>query len=78
MPRKRQKPIKYRTINDLPEKISAAMVQNSYLGYTAQYIRANVENGTLKGTFIGRTCYMTKAQFIENFGYQQSDKPKTA
>jgi hypothetical protein len=72
MPRKRQKPIKFRSINDFPEKISAAMIQNSYLGFTAQYIRASVKSGKLKGVFVGNHCYMTRAQFIENFGGQLS------
>lgn len=73
MPRKRQHPVKYKTIDDLPySKISAKMIQNSYIGYSAQYIRANVLKGKLKGTFVGRTCYMTKDQFIENFGQGQS------
>jgi hypothetical protein len=72
MPRPRKKPVQYKTIKDFPEKIAAYMIERSFLGFKAQTVRYKVETGEWKGIIIGRNTYMTKAQFVENFGGQIS------
>lgn len=68
MPRKRTKELKYKSIEDFPDyRITATMISQSYIGISAAYVRNGVKNGTLKGYNIGRNCYMSKEQLIENF-----------
>lgn len=69
MPRKKVKPIKYPNVDSFPEgHISANMIQNSYVGVSAQYVRRAVMEGKLAGSIVGTHCYMTKAQVIKNWG----------
>lgn len=69
MPGRRRKSIKYKSIDDFPEaKISASMIANSFLGISAEYVRAGIKTGKYKGYQVGRTCYMTKEQVRENWG----------
>lgn len=68
MPAKRKKPIKYKTFDDFPEgKITAQMIANSFLGISAEYVRAGIRSGKYKGYQVGRSCYMTKDQVKQNW-----------
>lgn len=69
MPGKRKKPIIYKSFDDFPEgKITATMISDSFIGITEEYIRAGIRNGKYKGYKVGRNCYMTKEQVIQNWG----------
>lgn len=69
MPRKRVKPIIYKTIDDFPNAgITATMISDSYLGITEEYVRNGIRDGQYKGYRVGRNCYMTKEQVRQNWG----------
>jgi len=69
MPRYRKYVIKYKSFDDFPEgKITADMIQRSFLGISSQYVRIGIRCGTYKGYQVGRNCYMTKEQVIYNWG----------
>jgi hypothetical protein len=74
MRKKAIKPKTYQTIDDFPYKISAHMIQDSYIGYSAVFVRQAVLEGKFKGIILRNHCYMTKDQLIENFGDGKSIK----
>ncbi len=77
MPKEKGKPVKYPNFDSFPNNrpISASMIQNSYIRMNAQYVRAAVLKGELKGYLVGRNCYMTKDQIEINFGKAGKKEP---